>query len=355
MIESFPVRRWAICFIVACSFLMLQPAALMAFTPVQPVKNPTQSVHQSVWFSMHQASRAIRLNQPDQAIIHLKKAVNHDPKQLIAHYLLAETAYELSGKTVSTAQQNIYRILAETHFEKTFYLNPRVLSATLKLGKLAMTEKRYDDAERYYSRALQVLPNSAVLHFNLANVYDEQSRYELAVTEYNAAIDLDPSFIYAYNNVGLVYEMMGEYPKAVEAFHHAIKQDPSYNFARLNLGQAYLKMNNNLEAERLFTAALEYEPDNPWAYLYLGNLHVQNDSYTQAAQAYQSAIERAPTYAPTYYLLAAVLHKQQRYEESLKFGKLYLKLSPQGLYAKQAMQLVQFLEAKRLAQVPEKI
>lgn len=352
MIESFVVRRMA-AFFALCSFLMVTPVSAWAFTPVQSAKVPVNSLHQSEWFMMHQASQAIQNNQPAQAIVYLKAAVDTDPKQLIAHYLLAETAYELAALAPSQQHHDVYRELAETHFEKTFYLNPRVLSATLKLGKLAMSEERFSDAERYYSRALKVLPNSAVLHFNLANVYDEQSRYDLAVKEYTESLALDPSFIYAYNNIGLVYEMMGDYPKAIEAFNQAIHVDPSYNYARLNLGQAYLKVENFAEAERLFNTALTYEPSNAWAYLYLGNLYVQQDAYTKAAVAYQSAIDYEPNYSPAYYLLAAVLHKQQQYQDSLKYGRLYLKMSPNGLYAKQASQLVHFIEARQLAQVPE--
>jgi protein O-GlcNAc transferase len=49
-----------------------------------------------------------------------------------------------------------------------------------------------------YLRALNLSPNNAVVHGNLACVYYEQGLIDLAIDTYRRAIDLQPNFPDAY-------------------------------------------------------------------------------------------------------------------------------------------------------------
>lgn len=52
-----------------------------------------------------------------------------------------------------------------------------------------------------YNRALNLSPNNAVVHGNLACVYYEQGLIELAIDTYRRAIELQPNFPDAYCNL----------------------------------------------------------------------------------------------------------------------------------------------------------
>jgi hypothetical protein len=70
--------------------------------------------------------------------------------------------------------------------------------------------------------------------------------------------------------------------------------------------------------------------------------------------AYQSAILHQPDYTPTYYLMAAVLEKLGRWNESAHMGAQYLEKAPNGVYAPQAKQLVAFVQTQsHIAMMPE--
>ncbi len=302
---------------------------------------------QSEWGLTAQASTLIEAGKYQQAIALLRQVGQTDPKHLLAHYLWAEAAYHQAQQTLNSEAKQALLDEARETYEKTVLLNPRILSATLRLGKLAMDDGDLKAAERYYSHALEVLPESAILQFNLANAYDEQGLIRKAKIHYQLAISLSPGFTYAYNNLGLLYENENQLDKAAEAFNGALKADDTYNFARLNLGQLLLKQEKFDEALATFKTALTYEPDNAWAYIYMGNLHVQQRQYPQAEQAYRTAIQHEPNYAPTYYLLAAVLQKQEQWSASLQYGEAYLNLSPNGQFAPQAKQLVAYVRQQQ--------
>ena len=307
---------------------------------------PSQELKQSPWGQLATASQSVQANQPMAAINPLLNATEHDPKNVLAHYLLADVAAQLGRQQDDTSLKAYWQGMAGDYYEKTICLNPGVLSATLKLGKMAIENKHYDEAEQHYLNALRMLPDNAALHYNLANVYDEQQRIDKAIEHYEQTVALDPNFLYAYNNLGLLYEISDKLGPAQKAFETALAKDPTYNFARLNLGQLHLKQGNLKTAEGLFHEALKYEPDNAWAYVYLGNLYVQQHQFDHAASAYQSAIRYQPDYTPTYYLMAAVLEKLGRWNESAALGAQYLEKAPNGVYASQAKQLLAYVHTQ---------
>ncbi|MFN8614467.1 MAG: tetratricopeptide repeat protein [Vampirovibrionales bacterium] len=330
---------------------LISLAAVGLSTPIHQA--PTEALAQSPWGQLALASRAVQQQQPMAALQPLYQATEVDPKNVLAHYLLADVAAQLGHQATDATQKTYWHTLAGDYYEKTICLNPGVLSATLKLGKLALENQDYPAAENHYRNALRLLPENAALHYNLANVYDEQDRYPEAIAEYQQTVALDPDFLYAYNNLGLLYEVTNQPEKAQQAFEAALARNPRYNFARLNLGQLFMKQDRLNQAEQLFAEVLRYEPDNAWAYVYLGNLQVQRRQYNQAALAYRQAIEHQPDYSPTYYLMAAVLEKLGRWGESAQYGETYLTKAPQGLYATQARQLIVF--AKIQEQTQEKL
>ncbi len=334
---------------------MVSPALAWVGTTTSTVTtSPVSALQGSPWGQLATASQSVQANQPMAAIKPLMNATEHDPKNVLAHYLLADVAAQLGRQQDDAALKVKWQTMAGDYYEKTICLNPGVLSATLKLGKMAIENKRYDEAEQHYLNALRMLPDNAALHYNLANVYDEQQRTAEAIEHYEQTVALDPNFLYAYNNLGLLYELSDKPAPAQKAFETALAKDPRYNFARLNLGQLHAKQGNLKTAEGLFYEALKYEPDNAWAYVYLGNLYVQQHQFEPAATSYQSAIVRQPDYTPTYYLMAAVLEKLGRWSESAALGTQYLEKAPNGVYASQARQLLAYVHTQsHVAMMPE--
>jgi len=61
-----------------------------------------------------------------------------------------------------------------------------------------------------YLRALNLSPNHAVVHGNLACVYYEQGLIDLAIDTYRRAIELQPNFPDAYCNLANALKEKGQ-------------------------------------------------------------------------------------------------------------------------------------------------
>lgn len=68
----------------------------------------------------------------------------------------------------------------------------------------------FDRAVAAYLRALNLSPNNAVVHGNLACVYYEQGLIDLAIDTYRRAIELQPNFPDAYCNLANALKEKGQ-------------------------------------------------------------------------------------------------------------------------------------------------
>lgn len=344
---------------LALSFTgLLHPATADAL-PINTIttnQEASTAIRESAWGQTALGCQLLNKGQYEKALPYLSKATAKDPKHLIAYYLTATTADDLSHRkagALSAADTQHYTDIAKAAFEKTVLLNPKILSATLRLGKMAMSSNNYDEAAGYYKKALNVLPNNAMLHFNLANAYDEAGKSALAIHHYEQTIALDGKFTYAYNNLGLLYESQGKNDHALKAFEQALAVNPKYTYARLNLGQLLIKTDQFNEAEDAFLTALNHDNTNNWAYLYLGNLYAQQAKYPAAEEAYRLSIKHEPNFAAAYYLLAAVLEKQDNWQESQTYANVYLSMAPDGQFSSNAHQIVAYTKQQQQLKLAE--
>ena len=70
-----------------------------------------------------------------------------------------------------------------------------------------------------YLRALNLSPNNAVVHGNLACVYYEQGLIDLAIDTYRRAIELQPNFPDAYCNLANALKEKGQVCKSISLVH----------------------------------------------------------------------------------------------------------------------------------------
>jgi Tfp pilus assembly protein PilF len=64
--------------------------------------------------------------------------------------------------------------------------------AQLQAGVAAADAESWDEAVRCWTRALEIAPDSAAIHNNLAVAYERQGAWDEAAGEYEAALSLDP-------------------------------------------------------------------------------------------------------------------------------------------------------------------
>jgi tetratricopeptide (TPR) repeat protein len=325
------------------ALLAVQLPCTWAITPAVRLPAHQQAsdlLASSEYLPLSRGSALMSQGKSAEALNDLIMTVEQNPVNILGLYHLGSAYYELSRQAELPEQQAVFLEQAQQAYERVANLNDDLTMVYFRLGKIALIKNDTEAAKQYYLRGIQAEPQNAALIFNLARVYDQVGERDQAIRYYLQTVEKDPAFVFAYNNLGLLYEDDKAFEKAEKAYKQALKKDAHYNLARLNLGNMYAVTQNYRKAEKTLNDAQALEPDNEWVYYYLGNLRLRQGAYDQAVTAYNRALEINPDHATTYYLLAVSLTRLKRMDEALQASLGYMRLEPNGEYAKEMKSLI---------------
>lgn len=98
-----------------------------------------------------------------------------------------------------------------------------------------MNDGVFDKAIELYEKALQINPNDADVHLNLAKTYSYSNRYREAIPHLEAYIKVRPDDIENMTLLGECYKKSGMFSKSMEYFNRALSIEPNYDYAKRNL------------------------------------------------------------------------------------------------------------------------
>ncbi|EMH5182169.1 tetratricopeptide repeat protein [Serratia marcescens] len=124
------------------------------------------------------------------------------------------------------------------------------MSTSLSLSQLK-TQGRYQEATALALRQLAAEPEAAILHLQLACLYDVQGLEQQAIPCYLAALarDLPPAQRReAWLGLGSTYRALGEYPASLRAFDDGLTEFPQANELMLFRAMALYNLGENKRA-----------------------------------------------------------------------------------------------------------
>jgi outer membrane protein OmpA-like peptidoglycan-associated protein len=86
-----------------------------------------------------------------------------------------------------------------------------------------------DKEKQLLKRALQICPNHAEAHNNLASLLEEEGKYPQAIAHYRQALQTKPNYSNAWYGLGETYYKQSQFPLSLEAHLHACQTDPDSN------------------------------------------------------------------------------------------------------------------------------
>jgi tetratricopeptide (TPR) repeat protein len=103
----------------------------------------------------------------------------------------------------------------------------------------AFKDWNWKEAEQSLKRALQINPNSSMVHNDYARFLSVTGRHEEAIFEVNRAQEIDPLSAYINTTAGSVYNFAGQYDKAMENFQLSLTLNSNFYLTHLELGNYY--------------------------------------------------------------------------------------------------------------------
>ncbi|CAH0556104.1 unnamed protein product [Brassicogethes aeneus] len=101
-------------------------------------------------------------------------------------------------------------------------------------GNAALAENKLDEAINFYSEAIKLDGNNAVLYSNRSAAYAKALKYDLALQDAEKCVEIKPDWSKAFSRKGTALAYLGRLDEAIETYEKGLQIDPSN--AQLNEG-----------------------------------------------------------------------------------------------------------------------
>lgn len=185
--------------------------------------------------------------RPAEAVAEYKRALAANPNHVKSHNNLALALVEL-GQLDEAAG----------HFKTSLEFEPKA-EIYSDLGFIMAQLGKSEAARADYQKALELDPNCASAHFNLAVTFVQAGKFGEAESHYRQALPGRPT-AETHNGLGYVLARQGRTDEAVAEFRKAIDVDAKFTPAYNNLADALAKQGKLEEAEHYYKRSLAEKP-----------------------------------------------------------------------------------------------
>ncbi|TNC81204.1 MAG: hypothetical protein C9356_10065 [Oleiphilus sp.] len=195
----------------------------------------------SMGFSLFQ------LGKSNEAVASLEKALAIDPKHYKAHNNMALASIDMGELE-----------LAEIHYRESLAIEPQA-SIYNDLGYVLELQGMTEDAVEAYRQALELDPDSATSHYNLATHLARQNDYRDAEAHLRAALKTRQD-AKVYTGLGAVLWQQGKADEAVQNLRLAVKENPKHAAAADTLGKILLEQGKFEQAASTYQTLAQEQP-----------------------------------------------------------------------------------------------
>jgi len=182
--------------------------------------------------------------------------------------------------------------------------------------------------EQLFKSALQVCPDNAKVHYNIARLATDTGNNTKAFLHYHKAIDLYPSYESALMNLGNLYREHGQLATAEEYIRMALQAYPSFPAAWMNLGIVQSAQGKFDKALASYEKALKYRTNFAVCYYNMGNLYLEQKLYAEALQHWQHAVALNPRQPKAWANILTMLDNRGLQDDALRISNQALQHLP---------------------------
>lgn len=245
------------------------------------------------------------------------------------------------ARAISSALAITLTSSEERRFQRDQAIDPNAYDLLLRgLAPLRrFTNEGIDEARHYFRRAIDIDPDYARAHANLALSYgqavvfrlgEDVSSQDIALSEARLAVELDPALPQAQFALAVVQLSARNHDAATAAARQSVKLDPNYADGYAVLAQT-LAYDGELEDALLaIRAAKTLSPRYTFAYLWVeAHILFQQHQYEDARIILEDVIDRNPAFLVGYLMLAAIYGNIDKTGEAEWLVSEILTMSPE--------------------------
>jgi Tfp pilus assembly protein PilF len=161
-------------------------------------------------------------------------------------------------------------------------------------------------------------PNEAILYNISGACYASLGQLDTAVKRYEKALDIKPDYADAHNNLAITLQKLGQLDEAVKSYEQALVIRPDYAEAFNNLGIVLKELGQLDTAVKSYERILAIKPDFAEAHYNLGITLQELGQLDAAVKSYEQALVIRPDYAEAHYNLDFTLQALRQLDEAFQ-------------------------------------
>jgi tetratricopeptide (TPR) repeat protein len=210
--------------------------------------------------------------------------------------------------------------------------NPNDAYILTKLGGTCCDLERYDEAEHYLKKALEISPDSSEANYALGLTWQKQNKLEAAIRCYEKAIADDSTLAEAMANLGAIFVEKGMLDEAISVQKRALAVNPELASAHRYLGLAYVNKGIYDEAIAALKKAIALNPDGASAHMNLAIAYTRKGMLDEGIAEYKLALTLTPEDAKAHTNLGVAYEKKGMLDDAIAQHKRAIRIDP-GLTA----------------------
>jgi len=194
---------------------------------------------------------------------------------------------------------------AMNEFNKAIELDPESAHAHDNLATVLAEKGRFVDALEAYVKAVRLEPTNPNTYHYLASFLSSRA-LDASIALYKHTIELDPEFVDAHVNLALTYGDRGMLDEATASLEQAIKLDPDDEGARHELAAVLMDAGRFADAIGHLRKICKDFPDHTDAFIDLGIAYTAQGFYREAERSLSEALKLDANDVAAHYHLASL-------------------------------------------------
>lgn len=209
---------------------------------------------------------------------------------------------------------------AMSKYESAAEVNTKLTMAFVKIGRLNVRARTYDDAIVAYKKALALEPDNALAHKELGEAYYLSKKYDLAKPEFKRYIELNKDDADAKTRFISFLFQSKEYEQVATEAAQMLQDDPNNYILLRSLSFSNFELKrykDGYEFAKRFWANSNGKKVKPIDYVYSARLAALNGDTVQAINYFKTALETEKDNADLSAEYAKTLWQSKRYTDAI--------------------------------------